>query len=84
MKSIPLPVGMVVHKKIHHGRCHYKTKSFIGYVRSVSDDFNIQVNVHQNKEIHLVFATVFLDYTFSCGGCHKVGHSPWNSVMVMN
>jgi hypothetical protein len=82
MKTIPLPEGMIVHKKIHQGLNHYKVKTFAGIIHSYRDKENISVNVHQNKSISMVFASVYLDQLFYCGNCG--GRIPWNAVMVMN
>jgi hypothetical protein len=82
MKTIPLPEGMIVHRKVHQGLNHYQVKTFAGFIHSSRDKENISMNVHQNKSISMVFASVYLDQLFTCSCLeHPI---QWNAVMVMN
>lgn len=68
---------MIVLHKCQNKRIGYRSRD--GFIRGI--DNQLQINIHQNSNAHLIFISVYLDHTFrNVDGSYQA----WNSVMVLN
>jgi len=81
MKPTLLPEGMIVLKKMYHGKGMYKMRTIIGFIRT--GEYTSDCFVNHDSSHQLIIQVNHLDRSISCMCC-KDRFIPWDIVSVLN